>query len=100
LLTTALQIAVTADEVQAHIKHFLSQVHMRILATGNIGKDVGRFHASFCYPLTLLKEAIRIGEEAEKDLGEPQLPLSKFDEHGLILPKGQTTHFVQRYSFF
>ncbi|KAH8826892.1 Metalloenzyme, LuxS/M16 peptidase-like protein [Flagelloscypha sp. PMI_526] len=63
--------AVTADEVQAHIKHFLSQVHMRILATGNIGKD----------------EAIRIGEEAEKDLGEPQLPLSKFDEHGLILPK-------------
>ena len=33
-------IAVTAEDVQKHIKELLSQVHMRILITGNMYKDV------------------------------------------------------------
>lgn len=33
--------AVTADEIQIHIKELLSQVNLRILVAGNINKAVG-----------------------------------------------------------
>ncbi|KAJ7481222.1 Metalloenzyme, LuxS/M16 peptidase-like protein [Mycena galericulata] len=63
--------SVTAEELQQHIKLLLSEVHMRILVTGNLYKD----------------EAIKIAEMAEEGLGPSKLPPSDLNDHALILPR-------------
>lgn len=63
---------VTPEEVQSHIKKFLSQVNIRILVTGNMFKE----------------EAIKIAEVAEQGLGLSGLPPSQLNERGLLLPEG------------
>ena len=34
------ELAITAEDIQAHVKELLSQVKLRILAAGNLYKDV------------------------------------------------------------
>ncbi|KAJ7723946.1 Metalloenzyme, LuxS/M16 peptidase-like protein, partial [Mycena maculata] len=63
--------SVTAEELQQHIKLLLSEVHMRILVTGNLYKD----------------EAIKIAEMAEEGLGPSKLPPSELNDHALILAR-------------
>lgn len=61
------------EEVQAHIKSFLSQVNLRILVVGNMYKD----------------EAIKIAETAEQGLGESRLSSNELNERALLLPQGK-----------
>ncbi|PFH54234.1 hypothetical protein AMATHDRAFT_53111 [Amanita thiersii Skay4041] len=65
-------LTITAEEIQQHVKKLLSQVHVRILVTGNIFKD----------------EAIKIAEVTESGLGPSSLPLGALNEHALVLPEG------------
>ncbi|KAJ7172120.1 Metalloenzyme, LuxS/M16 peptidase-like protein [Mycena filopes] len=67
--------SVTAEELQKHIKLILSEVHMRILVTGNLFKD----------------EAIKIAEMAEEGLGPSKCPSSELNDHALILNRA-TNH--------
>ncbi|KAF8637420.1 hypothetical protein AX17_002915 [Amanita inopinata Kibby_2008] len=64
--------SITTEEIQAHMKNLLSQVHLRILVTGNIFKD----------------DAIRIAEMAESGLVASALPANALNERALILPQG------------
>ncbi|KAJ6490605.1 Metalloenzyme, LuxS/M16 peptidase-like protein [Mycena vitilis] len=61
--------SVTAEELQQHVKLLLSEVHMRILVTGNLYKD----------------EAIKIAEMAEQGLGPSKPAPSELNDHALIL---------------
>ncbi|KAJ7286255.1 Metalloenzyme, LuxS/M16 peptidase-like protein [Mycena rebaudengoi] len=62
--------SVTSEELQKHITLLLSEVHMRMLVTGNIYKD----------------EAVKIAEMAEEGLGPSKLPPSELNDHALIIP--------------
>ncbi|PPQ98811.1 hypothetical protein CVT24_003365 [Panaeolus cyanescens] len=64
--------AITANEIQDHVKKLLAQVNIRMLIMGNIFKD----------------EAIKIAEEAEKELGTSPLSPTELNDRGLLLPKG------------
>ncbi|KAJ7085711.1 Metalloenzyme, LuxS/M16 peptidase-like protein [Mycena belliarum] len=64
--------SVTAEELQQHVKLLLSEVHMRILVTGNLYKD----------------EAVKIAEMAEEGLGPSKLPPSELNDHALIPHRG------------
>lgn len=68
-----LVLAVTAEEVQTHIKNVLSQVHLQILAVGNMYKD----------------EAIKISETVEKGLGRSLLSPDELHERALLLHPGK-----------
>ncbi|KAF5380968.1 hypothetical protein D9615_004092 [Tricholomella constricta] len=63
--------SITPEEVKAHIKQLLSQVHVRTLVTGNIYKD----------------EAIQIAEIAEEGLGISPLSPIELNDRALILPE-------------
>ncbi|KAF7295456.1 Insulin-degrading enzyme [Mycena indigotica] len=65
----------TAEELQKHIRLLLSEVHMRIVVSGNVYKD----------------EAIRIAETMEHGLSPSSRTPTELNEHALILPRG-TNH--------
>ncbi|KAG6814549.1 hypothetical protein H0H92_000076 [Tricholoma furcatifolium] len=67
--------AITAEEVQAHVKHMLSQVNLRILVAGNIYKDS-------------IQEAMKIADIAEDGLGISPLSPIELNDRALILPDG------------
>ncbi|KAJ7137711.1 insulin-degrading enzyme [Mycena epipterygia] len=62
--------SITPEELQQHIRLLLSEVHMRILVTGNLYKD----------------EAIKIAEMAEEGLGPSKLAPSELNDQALIVP--------------
>lgn len=66
------KLAVTPDDVQAHIKNVLSAVNLRMLIAGNIYKD----------------EAIKIAEMAEQGLGRSTASPDDLSDRALLLPEG------------
>jgi hypothetical protein len=75
--------------VQEHMKQMLANVHVRLLAHGNLYKDVYFFATLKIAPLTLCsQEAIRIAELIESGLGLSTVPQSELDERCLLLPSG------------
>ncbi|RDB21223.1 hypothetical protein Hypma_011756 [Hypsizygus marmoreus] len=63
--------SITPEEIQAHMKELLAQVHMRILVAGNIYKD----------------EAITIADMAEEGLGVSSLSSIELNDRALVLPE-------------
>ena len=82
-------IAIKPEEIQVHMKELLSQVHMRILVTGNIYKDVRQCRGSneYVYQDTS-QEAIKIANMAEDGLGVSPLSPIELNDSALILPEG------------
>lgn len=72
--------SISAEDIQSHVKDLLSQVHLRILVTGNMYKD----------------EAIRIAELAESDLRPTKLSPHELNERALILPEGSNYAWSSR----
>ncbi|KAJ7580245.1 Metalloenzyme, LuxS/M16 peptidase-like protein [Mycena floridula] len=64
--------SITPEELQEFIPKLLSAVNMRILITGNIGKD----------------QAIQIAEMAERDVGVASESPAELNVRTLVLPKG------------
>ncbi|GLB34808.1 putative peptidase M16 family protein [Lyophyllum shimeji] len=62
--------SVTPEEIEAHAQRLLSQVHLRMLVSGNIHKD----------------EAIKIAEIAEDGLGVSPLSPIELNDRALLLP--------------
>ncbi|KAJ7634941.1 Metalloenzyme, LuxS/M16 peptidase-like protein [Roridomyces roridus] len=64
--------SITAEELQQHIKLVLSEVHLKMLVTGNLSKD----------------EALEIADMVEEGLSLCTLSLSELNRHALIPSKG------------
>ncbi|KIY63428.1 insulin-degrading enzyme [Cylindrobasidium torrendii FP15055 ss-10] len=71
---------ITADEVQGHAKKALSQVHMRVLVSGNVYRE----------------EAIDLLDYAEQGLGKTTGPESSITENALLLPEGSNLTWVSK----
>jgi len=93
--------AITPEEIQHHMREFLSQVNLRILVTGNMYKDVREWP-----PLTFqktaliisLQEAVELADIAEYGLGIAPCSSVELNDRALILPQG-VWGIVHRTSF-
>ncbi|KAG5637127.1 hypothetical protein H0H81_005656 [Sphagnurus paluster] len=70
--------SVTPEEIKAHIELLLSQVHLRVLVTGNVYKD----------------EAIKIAEILEEGLGVSPLASIELNDRALLLPEASNYTWI------
>lgn len=64
--------SITVEDIDLHAKMLFSEVHLRMLVTGNIYKD----------------EALKIADAVEEDLQPTSLSQTQLNERALILPQG------------
>lgn len=79
----------TAEEIDDHAKKLFSEVHLRMLVTGNVYKDVGlcsSLHST--NTLTIIQEALKIADIVEQDLHPTSLSQTELNNRALIVPPG------------
>ncbi|KAG6851274.1 hypothetical protein H0H93_011710 [Arthromyces matolae] len=65
-------LAITAEEIQAHVKRMVKEVNLRILVTGNIHRE----------------EALKIADIAEDGFGPSPLSPIELNDRALLIPQG------------
>lgn len=94
LLSYLSRIAVTAEDIQAHMKQLLAESHTHALVVGTMTKEV-RFPQTLCCisfqtEHRLYQAALSMVDIAEQTLASTPLPSDAGLEHSLILPEGRT----------